>query len=79
MQRRGFLKLLGVGMAGLYLRLAPKLELPPASGELLYPWFQSARSVPLCYSPAYMAALEAIMNRPSGLGAAGAQLQAPYS
>ena len=78
MQRRGFLKLLGVGMAGLYLRLAPKLELPPASGELLFPWFQDVRTA-AHYNPNYLAALERILNRPSGLGAAGAQLQAPYT
>jgi hypothetical protein len=63
-------------MAGLYLRLAPKLELPPASGQLLYPWFQSPHLVSF-YNPEYLVALETILTRPSGLGAAGAQLPAP--
>ncbi len=60
MQRRGFLKLLGLATAGLYLRVAPRLEFPPATAELLYPWFQSVRSATY-YSPSYLAALEKIL------------------
>ena len=63
MNRRNFLGMLGIGMAGLYLRVCPRIELPPDCLMATY-WFQTARTV-VYHDEAYQRALEAILQQPN--------------
>ena len=58
MNRRHFLGTLGLALAGLYLRIAPRIELPPTT--LLLEWFQTSRSL-TCYSESYLRIVDTIM------------------
>lgn len=60
MNRRRFLSALGLGMAGLYLRLAPRLEVPPTDLSLTAYWVQTTR-VSTIHAESYQRALDDLL------------------